>query len=63
MSKITSYLCTKNKTSGQDKLGLKSNLGSAENTYEIMSVNTIGGFGESRSTKKYLHLLMIHFTG
>lgn len=27
-----------------------------------MSIDTIGGFGGSRSTKKYLHLLVDHFT-
>ena len=27
-----------------------------------MSLDTIGGFGGRRSTKKYLHLLVDHFT-
>jgi len=27
-----------------------------------MSIDTIGGFGGSRSTKKYMHLLVDHFT-
>ena len=39
-----------------------SHLGPATNPFEIVSIDTIGGFGGSRSTKKYLHLLVDHFT-
>jgi len=39
-----------------------SYLGPATKPFEIMSIDTIGGFGGSRSTKKYLHLLVDHFT-
>lgn len=39
-----------------------SQLGPATYPYEIVSIDTIGGFGGSRSTKKYLHLLVDHFT-
>lgn len=39
-----------------------SHLGPAKKPFEIMSIDTIGGFGGSRSTKKYLHLLVDHFT-
>ena len=39
-----------------------SHLGPAKNPFDIMSIDTIGGFGGSRSTKKYLHLLVDHFT-
>jgi len=39
-----------------------SHLGPAERPFEIISIDTIGGFGGSRSTKKYLHLLVDHFT-
>lgn len=55
-------ICIKNKTRGQHKIGLLSQLGPAEEPFEIMSVDTIGGFGGSRSTKTYLHLLVDHFT-
>src|SRR5436190_18060179 len=54
--------CIKNKARGQTKYGLMSQLGPAKEPFEIMSVDTIGGFGGSRSTKKYLHLLVDHFT-
>ena len=52
----------KNKTRGQDKCGLISHQGPATRPLEIISIDTIGGFGGSRSTKKYLHLLVDHFT-
>lgn len=54
--------CIKNKSRGQKKYGLLSQLGPAERPFEIMSIDTIGGFGGSRTTKKYLHLLADHFT-
>ena len=55
--------CKKNKTRGQEKFGLMSLLGPATKPFEIISIDTIGCFGGSRSTKKYLHLLVDHFTG
>ena len=55
-------ICMKNKSRGQDKIGLMSYLGPARKPFEIVSIDTIGGFGGSRSTKKYLHLLVDHFT-
>lgn len=55
-------ICIKNKTRGQSKYGLMSHLGPATKPLEIVSIDTIGGFGGSRSTKKYLHLLVDHFT-
>lgn len=55
-------ICIKNKFRGQDKIGLMSHLGPATKTFEIISIVTIGGFGGSRTTKKYLHLLVDHFT-
>lgn len=55
-------ICIKNKSRGQEKLGLMSHLGPATKPYEIISIDTIGGFGGSRSTKKYMHLLVDHFT-
>lgn len=54
--------CIKNKSRGHDKFGLMSHLGPATKPFEITSIDTIGGFGGSRSTKKYLHLLVDHFT-
>lgn len=58
----TCEICIKNKTRGQNKYGLMSHLGPATKPLQIVSIDTIGGFGDSRSTKKYLHLLVDHFT-
>ena len=54
--------CIKNKSRGQRKYGSLSQLGPATKPFEIMSIDTIGGFGGARSTKRYLHLLVDHFT-
>ena len=54
--------CQKNKSRKTSKYGFLSYLGPATYPFEIMSIDTIGGFGGSRSTKKYLHLLVDHFT-
>lgn len=58
----TCEICIKNKSRCQGKFGLMSQLGPATKPFEIMSMDTIGGFGGSRSTKKYLHLLVDHYT-
>lgn len=55
-------VCIKNKTRINRKYGLMSHLGPAEKPFQIMSLDTIGGFGGQRSTKRYLHLLEDHFT-
>lgn len=58
----TCDICIKNKSRGQKNYGLMSQLGPATKPFEIVSIDTIGGFGGSRSTKKYLHLLVDHFS-
>ena len=55
-------ICIKNKSRRNSKYGFLSHLGPATYPFEIMSMDTIGGFGGSRSTKKFLHLLVDHFT-
>lgn len=55
-------VCLKNKSRGQNKYGLMSHLGPARKPFQICSIDTIGGFGGSRSTKRYLHMLLDHFT-
>lgn len=54
--------CLRNKSRTKLKYGLMSHLGPATYPFEIVSIDTIGGFGGSRSTKTYLHLLVDHFT-
>lgn len=55
-------ICIKNKSRPPLKIGKLGMLGPATNPFEIMSLDTIGGFGGKRSTKRYLHLLVDHFT-
>lgn len=55
-------ICIKNKTRLNRKYGFMSQLGPATRPFQIMSLDTIGGFGGQRSTKRYLHLLVDHFT-
>lgn len=55
-------ICIKNKSRRKSKFGFMSHLGLATYPFEIVSIDTIGGFGGSRSTKKFLHLLVDHFT-
>ena len=52
----------KNKTRVPQRFGLLSQLGPASKPFQIMSIDTIGGFAGNRSPKKYLHLLVDHFT-
>lgn len=55
-------ICIKNKSRGQPKIGLMSHLGPATKPFDIISIDTNGGFGGNRSTKKYLHLMVDHYT-
>lgn len=55
-------ICIKNKSRRSQQIGLLSKLGPETKPYETMSVDKVGGFGGSRSTKKYLHILVDHFT-
>lgn len=55
-------ICIKNKSRNNRRLGLLGHLGPATKPFEIMSLDTIGGFGGRRSTKRYMHLLVDHFT-
>lgn len=54
-------ICAKNKMR-RKHYGLLSKLGPPKEPFEIVSLDTIGGFAGNRSTKKYLHLLIDHFT-
>lgn len=55
-------VCLRNKSRVQTDKGTLGHLGPAKKPFEIMSLDTIGGLGGKRSTKKYLHLLVDHFT-
>ncbi len=58
----TCSICIKNKTRLNPKFGLMSQLGPATKPFQFMSIDTIGGFAGNNSNKKYIHLLMDHFT-
>ena len=55
-------VCIKNKTRKCQGYGKLGHLGPASRPFQIMSLDTIGGFAGKRSTKKYIHLLVDHFT-
>ncbi len=55
-------VCLCNKTRRRNSIGLLGHLGPASRPFEIMSLDTVGGFGGRRSTKRYLHILVDHFT-
>ncbi len=54
--------CIKNKTRIYRNKAPLAQLGPATKPLEIVSVDTIGGFAGNKSTKKYLHLIVDHFT-
>ena len=58
----SSDVCKRNKTRRPRQFGKLGHFGPATEPYEIMSLDTIGGFGGNRSTRRYLHLLVDHFT-
>lgn len=55
-------ICIKNKTRTPRKFGPMGHLGPASEPFQIMSLDTIGGFGDRSSSHNYLHLLVDHFT-
>lgn len=55
-------VCMKNKTSRAKKLGLLSQLGPAKDTFDIISIDTVGGFNGYNSTKQYMHIAIDHFS-
>ena len=55
-------ICIKKKSRRCRLLGKMSKLGPATKPFEIMSVDTVGGFSGNRSPKKYMHILVDHFT-
>lgn len=55
-------ICIKNKSRIKNEKIALGHLGPARAPFEIMSLDTIGGLGGKRSTKKYLHLLVDHFS-
>lgn len=59
---VSCHICIENKTRRCRRSGKLGFLGPATHPFQIMSLDTIGGFGGYKSTKRYLHLLVDHFT-
>lgn len=55
-------VCIKNKSCVPSKYGHLSHLGPAKESFEIMSLDTIGGFSGNNSKKRHIHLLVNHFS-
>lgn len=55
-------VCIANKTRRIRRSGTLGHFGPASRPFEIMSLDTIGGFGGNNSSKRYLHLLVDHFS-
>ena len=54
--------CLENKTRRQRLIGLMSHLGPAERPFRIMSIDSVGGFANNRSPRRYMHILADHFS-
>lgn len=55
-------VCIQNKSRRLKRSGELGILGPASFPFEIMSLDTIGGFGNNHSPLRYLHLLVDHFS-
>jgi len=58
----TCEVCLKNKTRCARPIGKMGKLGPPEEPYEIMSMDTVGGFSDDKSQNRYMHILIDHFT-
>ena len=55
-------ICIKNKTPRGKPLGELSWNGPAKEPFDIVSIDTVGGFSSEQSRKQYAHLAIDHFT-
>ena len=56
-------ICIKNKSRMRKPIGFMSKLGRpARKPFEIMSFDTVGGFSNNNLPKKYMHILIDHFS-
>ena len=54
--------CIMNKSRTKRRSGLLEKLGPPRRPYQVMSLDTVGGFAGNNSTKRYLHILVDHFS-
>ena len=55
-------ICRQNKSRRGRLIGEMSRIGPATAPYEVMSIDTAGGFAGNRSPKKFMHILVDHFS-
>lgn len=55
------HICVENKTRRGRAIGLLSRLVPATHPFEIMSIDTVGGFSRYGNTAQYMHILEDHF--
>ena len=55
-------VCIKNKTPRGKEPGQLSQLGPAKHPFDLISIDTVGGFSGYNSKKQFLHLAIDHFT-
>ena len=55
-------VCIQNKSRRKRKIGLLAKLGPPKKPFEVMSLDTVGGFAGNNTPKRYLHVLTDHFT-
>ncbi|RWR98738.1 Retrotransposable element Tf2 protein type 1-like protein, partial [Dinothrombium tinctorium] len=55
-------VCQSNKLSRRKTLGSLSQIGPAKEPFEIISIDTIGGFSGYNSSKQYIHVAIDNFT-
>ena len=55
-------ICLKNKSRSIRPMGFLDKIMTPENPYQMLSLDTVGGFAGYKSQKKYLHLLTDHFS-
>ena len=55
-------ICIKNKSRTRRPIEFMSKPGPAKKPFEIMSFDTVGGYSNNISSKKFMHILMDHFS-
>lgn len=55
-------VCIENKSRRKRMIGLLAKLGPPKKPFEVMSLDTVGGFAGNNTAKRYLHILTDHLT-
>lgn len=54
--------CIKNKSRFDKQLGFLGKLGPPKDNFDLISIDTVGGFSNANSPKEYLHIAIDHFS-